>query len=79
MFRTSPPQAVFRFLAAVAIHGVYNFMVAMPGFPSMVAVLIALSALAASIATIRGGWSSETGGIYRGEYRSNHRGNIPPN
>ncbi|MDR0444167.1 MAG: PrsW family intramembrane metalloprotease [Treponema sp.] len=54
MFRTNPLQAIFRLLAATAIHGIYNFMVARPGIPSIAAVLIALSALASSIMTIRG-------------------------
>ncbi|MDR1836041.1 MAG: PrsW family intramembrane metalloprotease [Treponema sp.] len=57
LFRSNPIQALFRVLAAVAIHGVYNFMVVIPGFlPSIAAVLIALSALSTSILTIRGGW-----------------------
>ena len=55
LFRDHPPQAVFRFLSAAAIHGIYNFMIVMPGFPSMAAVLIALSALASSILAIQGG------------------------
>jgi RsiW-degrading membrane proteinase PrsW (M82 family) len=58
MFRSSPLHALFRVLAAIAIHGVYNFMAAMPGFPSALAVLLALSALITSIAMIRGGWDS---------------------
>jgi RsiW-degrading membrane proteinase PrsW (M82 family) len=59
MFRTNPIQAVFRVVIAVAIHGVYNFMIAMPGFPSIAAVIIALSAFATAIITIRGGWTSD--------------------
>ena len=58
MFRTNPAQALFRVLTATAIHGVYNFMVAIPGLPSIAAVLVAVSALITSILTIRGGWSS---------------------
>jgi RsiW-degrading membrane proteinase PrsW (M82 family) len=54
MVRERPAQAVFRFLSAVAIHGIYNFLVVSPGFPSIAAVLIALSALASSILAIRG-------------------------
>jgi len=56
MFRSHPLQALFRFLTAVAIHGIYNFMIIMPGFPSIAAVLIALSAFASSILSLRGGW-----------------------
>jgi RsiW-degrading membrane proteinase PrsW (M82 family) len=55
LFRKRSPQAVFRFLTAVTIHGIYNFMIIMPGFPSIAAVLIAFSALASSILSIRGG------------------------
>jgi len=58
MFRSNPIQALFRVFAATAIHGVYNFMIAIPGFPSIAAVLIAFSALITVIITIRGGWAS---------------------
>ena len=58
MFRSNPYLALFRFLAAAAIHGVYNFMIVMPGFPSIAAVLIALSALFSSILSIRNGWKN---------------------
>jgi hypothetical protein len=34
---------------------VYNFMIGMPGFPVMAAVLIAFSALGSSVMLIRGG------------------------
>jgi len=64
MFRSHPLQALFRFLTAVVIHGIYNFMIIMPGFPSIAAVLIALSAFASSILSLRGGW--EYGGIFSG-------------
>jgi RsiW-degrading membrane proteinase PrsW (M82 family) len=56
MFRTNPIQAFVRLITATAIHGIYNFMVAIPGFSSIMAVLIALTALASSIAAIHGGW-----------------------
>jgi RsiW-degrading membrane proteinase PrsW (M82 family) len=55
LLRQHPPQAVFRFLSAVAIHGVYNFMIVRPGFPSITAVLIAFSALISSILAIQSG------------------------
>ena len=58
MIREHPVQALFRFFAAVAIHGIYNFMIILPGFPSITAVIIALSALASSILFIHGGMSS---------------------
>jgi RsiW-degrading membrane proteinase PrsW (M82 family) len=61
MFKDHPMQAVFRFLSAVVIHGTYNFMLIIPGiFPSIAAVLIALSALASSIVVIRNGMKGET-------------------
>ncbi|MDR2134365.1 MAG: PrsW family intramembrane metalloprotease [Treponema sp.] len=55
MLRERTAQALFRFFSAVLIHGVYNFMILMPGFPSAAAVVIALSALVSSILSIRGG------------------------
>jgi RsiW-degrading membrane proteinase PrsW (M82 family) len=56
MFPKTPVQAVFRFLTAVVIHGVYNFMLETPGWlPLAAAVLIALSALASSVLAIRTG------------------------
>ena len=58
LFRSHPVQALFRFFVAAAIHGIYNFMILMPGFPSIAAILIALSALASSLITIRGGWKN---------------------
>jgi RsiW-degrading membrane proteinase PrsW (M82 family) len=56
MFRTNPIQAIMRLIAATAIHGIYNFMSAIPGFSSILAVLIAFTALISSIVIIRGGW-----------------------
>jgi RsiW-degrading membrane proteinase PrsW (M82 family) len=50
-----PARAVFRFLSAVAIHGIYNFMIIIPGFPAIAAVVVALSAFVSSILSIRGG------------------------
>ena len=56
MFRESPVHAIFRFLSAVIIHGIYNFLLLIPGIlPPVAATLIALSALASSIVTIRSG------------------------
>ena len=59
LFRSNPIQALFRVFAAVAIHGIYNFLIVMSGLPLIAAILIALSALVSSILTIRGGWNSE--------------------
>jgi len=59
MFRTNPVQAIFRILTAIVIHGVYNFMVTIPGFASIMAVFIAISALVTAILTIRGSWDTE--------------------
>jgi RsiW-degrading membrane proteinase PrsW (M82 family) len=57
LFRYNPVQAVSRLLAATAIHGIYNFMIIMPGFMAVAAVIIAIITLASSIATISSGWS----------------------
>jgi RsiW-degrading membrane proteinase PrsW (M82 family) len=62
MFPERPLQAVFRFLSAVVIHGLYNFMLEIPGLvPSVAAILIALSALTTSILVIRSGMNGEEG------------------
>ena len=57
LLRTNPFQAFLRILTATAIHGIYNFMVIIPGFPSVMAILIALSAFASSVLVIRGSWT----------------------
>jgi len=56
LFPHSPAQALLRVATAVAIHGIYNFMVTIPGIPSIVAILIAISALATAIMPLKGGW-----------------------
>jgi RsiW-degrading membrane proteinase PrsW (M82 family) len=53
MFRSTPVQALLRILTAVAIHGVYNLMVIIPGLPSIIAIVIAISAFITAILTIR--------------------------
>jgi len=53
MFRNSPVKALIGIFTAVAIHGVYNFMVIRPGFLSIAAYLIAVCALTTSILAIR--------------------------
>jgi RsiW-degrading membrane proteinase PrsW (M82 family) len=56
MFPQSPIRAVSRFLIAVIIHGVYNFMLIIPGrLSTAAAVLIAVSALASSVLDILNG------------------------
>ena len=56
IFRDSPVRSIIRFLSAVIIHGVYNFMLIIPGpLPSIIAVLIALFSLASSILAIHNG------------------------
>ena len=52
IFRTNPVQALFHIFAATTIHGVYNFMAALPGLPSIMAILVAFSALFTAISTI---------------------------
>jgi RsiW-degrading membrane proteinase PrsW (M82 family) len=48
IFKHAPYRGLWRFLSAVAIHGMYNLMVINPGIPPFLPVLIALSALASS-------------------------------
>jgi RsiW-degrading membrane proteinase PrsW (M82 family) len=49
----NPFRAMMRFLSAVIIHGMYNFMVVRTGFFSIFAILIAVTALVSSIQEIR--------------------------
>jgi len=60
MLRSNPFQAILRVITAVAIHGIYNMMITMPGFAPLAAILIAVSALVTAILAIRGGWSDDT-------------------
>jgi len=57
LLRSNPFQALLRVFTAVAIHGIYNMMIVMPGFTPLAAILIAISALITAILAIRGGWS----------------------
>ncbi|MCL2599748.1 MAG: PrsW family intramembrane metalloprotease [Treponema sp.] len=60
IFRGKPVLAVFQFLSAVVIHGIYNLMLAMPGnLPTYVAVFVAISALASSAQAIVRGMRAE--------------------
>ena len=65
MFRINPVRALLRIITATAIHGVFNFLITIPGFPSIAAILIAISALTTTIITIRGGWDEE--GVSKGQ------------
>jgi RsiW-degrading membrane proteinase PrsW (M82 family) len=55
LVRDSPLRAIFRFFSAVIIHGIYNFMITKSGLSTLLAVLIALSALASSALEIHHG------------------------
>lgn len=59
--KDAPARSLLRFASAAAIHGIYNFMVANPGFPAFFPILLALAALLSSIQSIRTGKSA----IYR--------------
>ena len=61
LFRTNPFQAFLRIIIAAAIHGVYNFLLTIPGFlPSIAAYIIAVSAFITAILTIRVNMDAET-------------------
>ncbi|AEF84349.1 putative protease PrsW (Protease responsible for activating sigma-W) [Treponema primitia ZAS-2] len=49
----APTLALVRFLYAVGIHGIYNFMLVSPGIPVVFPVLIAFTALLSSMQMIR--------------------------
>jgi len=57
LFRTNPIQSTLRIFTATAIHGIYNFMVTIPGIPVIAAFLIAVSALISALLILRGGWT----------------------
>jgi RsiW-degrading membrane proteinase PrsW (M82 family) len=40
-FKENPAQSIWRFFSAVAIHGMYNFMIISPGSPRIFPILIA--------------------------------------
>lgn len=52
--RRTPLRAVWRFFSAVAIHGMYNFLLISPGIPEALPVLIALAALFSSVRMMNG-------------------------
>jgi RsiW-degrading membrane proteinase PrsW (M82 family) len=51
--RNAPAKSLILFLYAVALHGMYNFMLLSRGIPLFFPVLIAFAALASSIRLIR--------------------------
>ena len=60
LFRENTALAIFQFLSAVAIHGIYNLMVVAPGRLSpWIAILVAASALASSVQAISRGMRME--------------------
>jgi RsiW-degrading membrane proteinase PrsW (M82 family) len=56
--RDAPAKSLIHFLYAVALHGMYNFMILSHGIPLVFPVLIAFAALSSSIRLIR--FSDET-------------------
>jgi RsiW-degrading membrane proteinase PrsW (M82 family) len=60
--KQEPVRGVLRFLSAVVLHGMFNFLIIRPGLSSIFSILIAFSALGSSLLTIRakeeadGGW-----------------------
>lgn len=50
---SAPGKSAFRFISAVAIHGIYNSMLVLPAFSPLFPVVLAFLALGASIALIR--------------------------
>jgi len=53
--RRSPLRSLLRFLTAVAIHGMYNLLLVLPGVPLFIPVALAFVALASSVAVIGSG------------------------
>jgi RsiW-degrading membrane proteinase PrsW (M82 family) len=59
-FRSAPFKSVFRFITAVIIHGMYNFMVINPGMPVVFPVLLVAASLFSTLQTIRPENSSDS-------------------
>jgi len=53
IFNKNPARAFFYFVSAVLIHGAYNLIIISPALPSALAILIALSALFASLPLLK--------------------------
>ncbi|GHV82285.1 hypothetical protein AGMMS49991_08430 [Spirochaetia bacterium] len=56
--KAAPARSLLRFASAIAIHGMYNFMVVSPGLPAFFPILLAFAALLSTIQTIRTGQSA---------------------
>jgi RsiW-degrading membrane proteinase PrsW (M82 family) len=52
-FRAAPFRGIFRFISAVLIHGMYNFMVINPGMPVIFPILLVAASLFSVLQTIR--------------------------
>ena len=52
-FRERPAASFLRFFSAVAIHGMYNFIIIIPGPIAFIGIFVALFALGSSIVIIR--------------------------
>jgi len=52
-FARYPVKALFVFIFAVLIHGAYNMMIVSPALPSILAVLVALTALFSSLSFLK--------------------------
>jgi RsiW-degrading membrane proteinase PrsW (M82 family) len=52
-FREAPIRGLFRFAAAVIIHGMYNFMVINPDMPIIFPILLVAASLFSALQTIR--------------------------
>lgn len=67
----APLRAGFLILAAIFIHGIYNFFILNPGIPWFLPVFIALTALASSILAI---WhEGSAAGLLKGEKNGNKK------
>jgi len=53
IFTKSPGKALFYFITAILIHGAYNLIIISPALPSALAIIIALSALFASLPLLK--------------------------
>jgi RsiW-degrading membrane proteinase PrsW (M82 family) len=53
IFSKNPGKAFFYFFSAVLIHGAYNLIIVSPALPSALAIIIALSALLASLPLLK--------------------------
>jgi len=54
LFTRYPVKAVFTFIFAVLIHGAYNMMIVSPALPSILAILVAFTALFSSLPFLKG-------------------------